>query len=124
MTFRNENQFAYQSPCSTFLSVSFHARSLALQIGTECFRRTICIHPREPAAGYEWVGWRNDTYGTEGKPVEMTFEFDSVRNFSAIVLHTNNMFTKDVQASRLHEIRVLRGSGNSPATNTETVKSF
>ena len=58
------------------------------------------------------MGWRNDTFGTEGKPVEMTFEFDSVRNFSAIVLHTNNMFTKDVQVSRLHEIRVLRGSGN------------
>ena len=49
--------------------------------------------------GYEWVGWRNDTYGTDGKPVEMIFEFDSVRNFSAIILHTNNMFSKDVQVS-------------------------
>ena len=34
-----------------------------------------------------------------GKPVEMTFEFDSVRNFSSIVLHTNNMFSKDVAVS-------------------------
>lgn len=32
-----------------------------------------------------------------GKPVEMTFEFDQVRNFSAVLLHTNNMFSKDVQ---------------------------
>lgn len=56
-------------------------------------------------AGYEWVGWRNDTYGTDGKPVEMIFEFDSVRNFSAIVLHTNNMFTKDVQVSHKMEIQ-------------------
>ncbi|EDS35366.1 discoidin domain receptor [Culex quinquefasciatus] len=29
----------------------------------------------------------------------MVFEFDTVRNFSAMVLHTNNMFSKDVQAN-------------------------
>lgn len=49
--------------------------------------------------GYEWVGWRNDSLGLAGKPVEMTFEFDSVRNFSSIILHTNNMFSKDVAVS-------------------------
>lgn len=84
------------------------------------------------AAGYEWVGWRNDTYGTEGKPVEMIFEFDSVRNFSAIVLHTNNMFTKDVQVSQLHESSVSRVmyvtfgkySESNRQTNTVTIKSF
>lgn len=54
-------------------------------------------------AGYEWVGWRNDTLGMSGKPVELTFEFDSVRNFSAIVLHTNNMFSKDVQVSFIRQ---------------------
>ncbi|XP_055636349.1 discoidin domain-containing receptor 2 isoform X1 [Toxorhynchites rutilus septentrionalis] len=47
--------------------------------------------------GYDWVGWRNDSLGFAGKPVEMVFEFDTVRNFSAMVLHTNNMFSKDVQ---------------------------
>lgn len=31
--------------------------------------------------------------------MEMVFEFDSVRNFSAMILHTNNMFSKDVQVS-------------------------
>lgn len=36
-----------------------------------------------------------------GKPVEMVFEFDTVRNFSAMILHTNNMFSKDVQVSFL-----------------------
>uniref|UniRef100_A0A182YRZ6 Discoidin domain-containing protein n=1 Tax=Anopheles stephensi TaxID=30069 RepID=A0A182YRZ6_ANOST len=46
---------------------------------------------------YDWVGWRNDSLGWAGKPVEMVFEFDSVRNFSSMVLHTNNMFSKDVQ---------------------------
>lgn len=38
-----------------------------------------------------------------GKPVEMVFEFESVRNFSSIVLHTNNMFSKDVAVSGLNE---------------------
>ncbi|ALC38378.1 Ddr [Drosophila busckii] len=45
--------------------------------------------------GYEWVGWRNDTL--YGRPVELTFEFETVRNFSAVIIHTNNMFSKDVQ---------------------------
>lgn len=48
-------------------------------------------------AGYEWVGWRNDTPGWAGHPLEILFEFDKVRNFSAVHLHTNNLFTKDVQ---------------------------
>lgn len=37
--------------------------------------------------------------GAPGKPVELTFQFDTVRNFSAMVLHTNNMFSKGVQVS-------------------------
>lgn len=45
--------------------------------------------------GYEWVGWRNDSV----RPVEMVFEFDSKRNFSSIIIHTNNMFSRDVQVS-------------------------
>ncbi|CAG9771116.1 unnamed protein product [Ceutorhynchus assimilis] len=47
--------------------------------------------------GYEWVGWRNDTSGWAGLPLEILFEFDKVRNFSAVHLYTNNLFTKDVQ---------------------------
>ncbi|XP_024936410.1 discoidin domain-containing receptor 2 isoform X2 [Cephus cinctus] len=47
--------------------------------------------------GYEWVGWRNDTPSMLGRPVEITFEFDYSRNFTAMHLHTNNFFTKDVQ---------------------------
>ena len=45
--------------------------------------------------GYEWVGWRNETH--RGKPVEITFKFDDVRNFSTILIHANNMFNKDVR---------------------------
>ncbi|XP_070000872.1 discoidin domain-containing receptor 2 [Penaeus vannamei] len=45
--------------------------------------------------GYEWIGWKNDTRQT--RPVEITFEFDSVRNFSAVHIYTNNFFTRDTQ---------------------------
>lgn len=45
-----------------------------------------------------WVGWRNDT---RGQPVEIKFEFDKVREFSAIHIYCNNQFTKDVQVSVL-----------------------
>ncbi|XP_018324973.1 discoidin domain-containing receptor 2-like isoform X2 [Agrilus planipennis] len=47
--------------------------------------------------GYEWVGWRNDTSPWAGHPLEMLFEFDKVRNFSAIHFHVNNFFSKEVQ---------------------------
>ncbi|XP_069170218.1 discoidin domain-containing receptor 2 isoform X2 [Procambarus clarkii] len=43
--------------------------------------------------GYEWVGWRNDSQS----PLEISFEFNSVRNFSTLHIFTNNMHTKDVQ---------------------------
>ncbi|CAL4104736.1 unnamed protein product [Meganyctiphanes norvegica] len=45
--------------------------------------------------GYEWVGWRNDS--RRGRPVEIVFEFDQIRNFSALHIYTNNFFTKDTQ---------------------------
>nr|XP_018915539.1 PREDICTED: discoidin domain-containing receptor 2-like [Bemisia tabaci] len=47
--------------------------------------------------GYEWVGWRNDSTGNAGRPLEMVFEFDRMRNFSAMYLHSNNLYSKNVQ---------------------------
>ena len=63
--------------------------------------------------GYEWVGWKNKTFdsssaspavaasggssGSPGRSLEMIVEFDSVRNFSRIDIHTNNDFRRDVQ---------------------------
>ncbi|KAG7156742.1 Discoidin domain-containing receptor 2-like 1 [Homarus americanus] len=46
-------------------------------------------------SGYEWIGWKNDSRQTQ--PVEITFEFDSVRNFTGLHMYTNNFFTKDTQ---------------------------
>lgn len=105
----NENQFAYIS-IYYFLSSSsvLHphspgARNWIPKYHPPTFITSLCrwLPLYIGIKGYEWVGWRNDTYGTDGRPVEMIFEFDSVRNFSAIVLHTNNMFSKDVQVSQL-----------------------
>ncbi|XP_022240832.1 discoidin domain-containing receptor 2-like isoform X1 [Limulus polyphemus] len=45
--------------------------------------------------GYEWVGWKNDT--SYSRPLEIVFAFDSVRNFSSLYFHCNNLYTKDVQ---------------------------
>ncbi|XP_022711701.1 discoidin domain-containing receptor 2-like isoform X2 [Varroa jacobsoni] len=44
--------------------------------------------------GYEWVGWRNDS--PHSNPLEMVFEFDSIRNFSEAYFYCNNQHTKDV----------------------------
>ena len=58
--------------------------------------------------GYEWVGWKNDSFlenraGDEvgiRPPVEIVFTFDRVRNFSSALFHCNNMFSKDVRVFR------------------------
>lgn len=48
--------------------------------------------------GQGWVGWKNDT--KSGHPLEIKFEFDHVREFSAVHIYCNNQFTKDVQVRR------------------------
>ncbi|XP_018915516.2 LOW QUALITY PROTEIN: discoidin domain-containing receptor 2 [Bemisia tabaci] len=45
--------------------------------------------------GQGWVGWRNDTRNAQ--PVEIKFEFDQVREFTAAHIFCNNQFTRDVQ---------------------------
>ncbi|KFP65185.1 Discoidin domain-containing receptor 2, partial [Cariama cristata] len=45
--------------------------------------------------GYGDVGWRNES--TAGGYVEITFEFDRIRNFTAMKVHCNNMFAKGVK---------------------------
>lgn len=54
-----------------------------------------------------WVGWKNDT--RENKPIEITFEFDKVREFSAVHIYCNNQFTRDVQV--FSEAKVLFSVG-------------
>ncbi|EFN63527.1 Discoidin domain-containing receptor 2 [Camponotus floridanus] len=49
-------------------------------------------HDNDRAQG--WVGWRNDS---RNQPVEIKFEFDKVREFSAVHIYCNNEFTRGVQ---------------------------
>nr|XP_013816704.1 PREDICTED: discoidin domain-containing receptor 2 isoform X2 [Apteryx mantelli mantelli] len=45
--------------------------------------------------GYDYVGWRNES--TTGGYIEITFEFDRIRNFTTMKVHCNNMFAKGVK---------------------------
>ena len=45
-------------------------------------------------AGFEWVGWQNSS--TDGT-VLITFEFDEVRNFSEVIIHTNNNRREEIE---------------------------
>ncbi|KAK9873618.1 hypothetical protein WA026_023297 [Henosepilachna vigintioctopunctata] len=53
-------------------------------------------------SGTRWVGWSNGTRG--GEPVDLTFEFRGIREFHAVHLHCNNMFTRGVQVFSQAEI--------------------
>uniref|UniRef100_A0A4W6G6C4 Discoidin domain-containing receptor 2 n=1 Tax=Lates calcarifer TaxID=8187 RepID=A0A4W6G6C4_LATCA len=46
--------------------------------------------------GYDYLGWRNDSLGTQGY-VEMEFVFDRQRNFTSMKVHSNNMFARGVK---------------------------
>ncbi|XP_077413864.1 discoidin domain-containing receptor 2-like [Vanacampus margaritifer] len=48
--------------------------------------------------GYDYVGWTNRS-SPKGY-VEMTFEFDHIRNFTSVKVHCNNMFSRGVRMFR------------------------
>ncbi|XP_021918994.1 discoidin domain-containing receptor 2-like [Zootermopsis nevadensis] len=52
-------------------------------------------HLQDDTPDSRWVGWLNDTFG--GQPVQITFEFDGPREFSAAHLHTSNLLSMDTQ---------------------------
>lgn len=55
--------------------------------------------------GFEWVGWKKTMKNRTS--VTLKFSFDSIRNFSEIRLHTNNMFSKDIEQFRRINITSL-----------------
>ncbi|XP_071444352.1 discoidin domain-containing receptor 2-like [Hetaerina americana] len=61
------------------------------KIGPENFKMGYYDYER----GQGWVGWRNDTRGAQ--PIEIKFEFDRIREFTAVHIFCNNQFTRDVQ---------------------------
>jgi discoidin domain receptor family protein 2 len=48
--------------------------------------------------GFEWVGWKKTIKNRTS--IKLKFYFDSIRNFSEIHFHTNNLFTKDIEQFR------------------------
>lgn len=69
--------------------------------------------------GQGWVGWKNDT--RNGHPVEIKFEFDQVREFSAVHIYCNNQFTKDIQV--FSEVSVLFSFGGKYYTGDPIVST-
>lgn len=49
-----------------------------------------------------WVGWKNDS--RLNRHIEIKFEFDKVREFSAVHIYCNNQFTKDVQVFAMAKV--------------------
>lgn len=72
------------------------------KIGPDNFKMSYYDYDR----GQGWVGWRNDT--RSGHPLEIKFEFDHVREFSAVHIYCNNQFTKEVQVSYKKRITCLK----------------
>lgn len=56
------------------------------------------------SSGNGWVGWKNDS--TPNGYVELIFEFDEIRNFSAAYFYANNFFSRNVQVSMFSYARL------------------
>lgn len=52
--------------------------------------------------GYNWIGWKNESYPSGF--VEIIFKFDGVRNFTSVLLHCNNMFSREVRVFSMARI--------------------
>ncbi|XP_046981119.1 discoidin domain-containing receptor tyrosine kinase B-like [Schistocerca americana] len=63
------------------------------QLGADNFRIDVGY-----GRGNAWVGWTNESFPSGY--VDLVFEFDQVRNFSAVQIFANNFFLRDVQVFR------------------------
>uniref|UniRef100_T1I6J8 Discoidin domain-containing protein n=1 Tax=Rhodnius prolixus TaxID=13249 RepID=T1I6J8_RHOPR len=55
--------------------------------------------------GSRWVGWMNESQQSDS--LEITFQFDNLRKFSAMALHTSHIVTRDVQGQRRAKKKIL-----------------
>ncbi|XP_037079207.1 discoidin domain-containing receptor 2-like [Pollicipes pollicipes] len=67
-------------------------------------------------AGYEWVGWANNA--SQQYPIEITFEFDAIRNFSLVSLHTNVHYGRGIQWRDRRSVGSFSGSCASPGAHS------
>lgn len=65
------------------------------RLGPENFR----LSHHDPTKDLGWVGWKNETRpdGQVREHVEIKFEFDQIRQFTAVHIFCNNQYTKEVQ---------------------------
>ncbi|CAF0737352.1 unnamed protein product [Didymodactylos carnosus] len=56
--------------------------------------------------GYKWVGWHDNHI--DKKPISIIFNFDYIRNFSRLTIHTNNYYTKGIYVFRSAVIKFSR----------------
>ena len=70
--------------------------------GIEGLNKPMASLPQMPRKGFEWVGWQNKS--ATGPPVEILFEFDRVRNFTEMRVHSNNNFMRDVRVFRMAKL--------------------
>ncbi|XP_041481555.1 discoidin domain-containing receptor 2-like [Lytechinus variegatus] len=77
------------------------------------------LSPYNVPQGYEWVGWRNTTHPNP----EITFEFDSLRNFTSLGFHVNNYFTNNVEIFEAIEVMFSVRKGHySPRAIYEPIR--
>ncbi|KAL1117262.1 hypothetical protein AAG570_004588 [Ranatra chinensis] len=57
---------------------------------------------RQQSSGSRWVGWLNESQ--QGDALEIIFEFDGIRKFTSMHLHTSHVVTRDVQVFSSAEV--------------------
>jgi len=77
-------------------------------------------------SGYDWIGWSNDSTSLPGtaleRRVEINFKFDRPRNFTAIRLHCNNLYSLETRVFRLARIWFSLNSEKASSSLFETVR--
>ena len=82
-------------------------------------RLYICDSFDSYSFSYEWVGWRNTSHPNP----EITFEFDSLRNFTSLGFHVNNYFTNNVEIFDAIEVQFSIRKGHfSPRSIYTTIR--
>lgn len=72
--------------------------------------------------GYEWIGWRRrDDVGDQAGFVELSFRFDTLRNFTGVSFHTNNLFSRDVRVFRAATLTFSSGRRDLSRSRSGTV---
>ncbi|KAF4518331.1 hypothetical protein B566_EDAN009119, partial [Ephemera danica] len=72
--------------------------------------------------GHRWVGWLNDTLG--GQPLEITFEFEAVREFFTVHLHVSNALSRGVKRSPVHATVPPSGPEEQVSVTTDASRNI